>query len=1790
MQMGRQLEKSALGNMLILRSADVHMNEGNGSDRVHREVEEDTMDLDRVDSTFEDEEKIELPVAKFKSRPIPPPQSKLANSRQKTSQSQAQYSKDSVANVFEDISATPKPQSSWKPIPKTAYPQDTPPQPASNSSRSRRSSAAGTRRQSRGEENGVEVRRKSRSRSEIGASYDIEVDEAGGDAGEGQEDNRIPSVRAGATKQRKNKRVKSARIVHDDDDWEVAVNSRSGRDAHKSSVTNERVGSSILTGIPGTTEKLQREGETIQTRKEDMRKQLKIARESKLFNRRSKSQEHEEDRNAITMLNSSIKKKLPEHSSNSSRSYKKAHTRTSGTKAPSPITPTAFQRSQGLFRTSLNARSKLDFPRDSMPLDTHKSRAESFSAKQSSKEKPVKIVSQATLREIASMSPQVVIKSRPRPSLLSVVRTPVQSQRSDSTSNSPSEPDGEIVPKTQSAPKVAAKDTNPTVEAPSDSDSSASASEDEQPPKPSATALGKRKAIESPVIPPSAKRYMKARRNELEALRDDIRQFGRTATFSKSSTPTSSVPKREPLSSQHFTPQRILPPANLFRFLNSQGSARSTPTTSPHPFSSNGNAFQSTPTASSIKARPEVTAPRVSSIQRSLKDSMPATTAIAKAKAPVKAIRIARVPEVEFSKKVGGLKSSNAMTQPSSPKKTTFVRNESEDSSHSDEDVEDDNVPVGFDDEQVDDEMPSVSRTPQRGYANSSNKVSASDTYRDNGSPPRSSIRRKRRMPSFEHSTATSSLKQILAGSDAPKLKNNVIDSAFRNPAVAGTAMPSTSRANISQSIDSPAARELKLRSNSKLLAQGFDEDAIQIISEAMENFGRHKDLDSVALNNLVQQSTREGGEIATEMWNEIWSQVPDLDKKHVQQFCRRKYHNYILGPWSEEQDEELRFAFSRCPNKWTVISSMINRFPEHARLRYRDYIACGTTKKKDVWSLEEEDRLRAVYKDYIEKIREEKAKSQDSALLAASDESLIDWNAISVAMGRTRSRIQCFQKWLTIQYREADEDDVELAPMAETPWRVQKAVIKADTFTSEDKLRVLYALRECGAAAEDKIPWKTVAKDLDMQFDGRAMAMKVMFRNLRSCVRNHKQMKLQDVLSSIIEAFEAAAPGEPDGFDGIDQSVAQASQSENAAKASGKKSKNRAPRDITNVEGTFKNQHSTSSGPGSRPRLGHSNEGHKIDPSPSIKPKKMVRDRMRQADEEISQETNALRSEEDAEDIADELRLTWTQNSNLSKAKKPIFQPKLSQRNRYKAPVESSSEDDEEEQMSPSPPSIPENHDETVGDDANAMDLDSIEKSPPQTHPLEDDALSEPYDDTNEAEEDGFSRGVEGFLDIEATVSQDNSDDSDAYDANVTDGRFIEDDIASDSEHEGESVDDQIVSNEIDVESDHDAEGGQYYGHDTAEEDVEMTADEHALSPLQPSIDGLVQGQSEALQADYALDDDVSIKEEEVSDSENISSYLHTREVSGDDYSISDQVVNGKALSENLTESDRESPNLLPEPNGYHDYESDDEMEEEVPSVKYRSPSPPNYPSKTPSSASDEEDTTGQEDDEISLEENTHNSGHSVLPLLRLQQEDEIGVSNAAYSSYDIKSAQLMNGRSQESSLDTDSDSDKEEPPKLNFRSSTQRSPVFVNKPRAIIQQSSHHLNSSHRHQSLGPETSPSSSSSDEAEDDIIHNPAQVNHREDLESSITRDVTYPALPQPDETEDDETEDEDSDEAQLPPPPKREETGPWDYQRWVQERDANDDSDDDSDSDVSSIRADAPPKGPRLAKSESLEL
>ncbi|KAI1082508.1 hypothetical protein F5B20DRAFT_531572 [Whalleya microplaca] len=306
-----------------------------------------------------------------------------------------------------------------------------------------------------------------------------------------------------------------------------------------------------------------------------------------------------------------------------------------------------------------------------------------------------------------------------------------------------------------------------------------------------------------------------------------------------------------------------------------------------------------------------------------------------------------------------------------------------------------------------------------------------------------------------------------------------------------------------------------------------FSEFEIRNISQAVERWRDDHEMTQFQINELIQGTPREMK--SSEFWDYVSATCANRKRQKVINQCRRKYHNFVArATWTPEQQEELKDMYEKHGNKYALIGKLINRHPEDVRDRIRNYVVCGDKRRTDPWDQGEIDMLTNIVLEAIEAIQ--KHHADKGTVYPGPEDDLVDWQIVSEKMGRTRSRLQCIQKWKTIKAQiEGGSVDGEILSVDEI---VQRARDEAAEMLSRDRYRIVKAVRACDVNADSRIPWaKIKAKKLHDQWS-RPTLMLVWYR-LKLSIPDWKTMTVPQIADQLLaqyrETRELAFPDDVD-------------------------------------------------------------------------------------------------------------------------------------------------------------------------------------------------------------------------------------------------------------------------------------------------------------------------------------------------------------------------------------------------------------------------------------------------------------------------------------------------------------------------------------------------------------------------------------------------------------------------------------------------------------------------------------
>lgn len=164
---------------------------------------------------------------------------------------------------------------------------------------------------------------------------------------------------------------------------------------------------------------------------------------------------------------------------------------------------------------------------------------------------------------------------------------------------------------------------------------------------------------------------------------------------------------------------------------------------------------------------------------------------------------------------------------------------------------------------------------------------------------------------------------------------------------------------------------------------------------------------------NYLKRETRE-------MCEDIANHLERRDVLSVTRHILKRYSvETFPGEWTTEDDATLRKLVAERGKQWTAIAEQMGRNPDVVRLRYRDYVSLGATRKAGAWKSEEAKNLFEIVVAMLEKSEWTEDEGLDYEVVSK----YIDWGAVSEKVG-DRSRVQCKDKWRSLYKRQGTGKD----------------------------------------------------------------------------------------------------------------------------------------------------------------------------------------------------------------------------------------------------------------------------------------------------------------------------------------------------------------------------------------------------------------------------------------------------------------------------------------------------------------------------------------------------------------------------------------------------------------------------------------------------------------------------------------------------------------------------------------------------------------------------------------------
>lgn len=324
-------------------------------------------------------------------------------------------------------------------------------------------------------------------------------------------------------------------------------------------------------------------------------------------------------------------------------------------------------------------------------------------------------------------------------------------------------------------------------------------------------------------------------------------------------------------------------------------------------------------------------------------------------------------------------------------------------------------------------------------------------------------------------------------------------------------------------------------------------------ITRAVDRFRNNQRLTQEELNRMIHLNPQASDErLIPRFWYMIQAACPSRPRRKLINWTRQRFHNWAgRGTWTPEQDEELMELVEKHGKKWSYIAGLINRYQKDVRDRWRNYLVCrGALGAGGPWTEAEEEQLRALVDSAVDTIQKELPENDRK-----SAEELINWLTISEAMGHTRSRLQCIEKWKRIRAAEPVADSVPTVLPEGNSWRLAKARDDLRRISPQVKYRLLCAVRDSQAGTDAKINWKAIVSGT---FRGKyeRQALVVTWGRLRKAVPRWEFKTTRDCARYLCEMYESEGRfGDADLQEGDAEQEEGSPAAEDARPASSKRS-----------------------------------------------------------------------------------------------------------------------------------------------------------------------------------------------------------------------------------------------------------------------------------------------------------------------------------------------------------------------------------------------------------------------------------------------------------------------------------------------------------------------------------------------------------------------------------------------------------------------------------------------------------
>jgi len=197
-----------------------------------------------------------------------------------------------------------------------------------------------------------------------------------------------------------------------------------------------------------------------------------------------------------------------------------------------------------------------------------------------------------------------------------------------------------------------------------------------------------------------------------------------------------------------------------------------------------------------------------------------------------------------------------------------------------------------------------------------------------------------------------------------------------------------------------------------------FDSDEEARLIAAITEFIHSHNITAHRMEQIVTRKdpSDDGLIILGEFWNAVAPAFPERRAKDLKEMIERKFQIYKSNKkWMPEDDERLcelaeQYTGDR---RWIEIGSIMDRYADACRDRYRNYASCGLNRQRGLWNDKELGKMFDALASFVppglvEAVKVEMSPEEETVNFTFAP----DWMKVSQMMDGMRSRQQCLFKW----------------------------------------------------------------------------------------------------------------------------------------------------------------------------------------------------------------------------------------------------------------------------------------------------------------------------------------------------------------------------------------------------------------------------------------------------------------------------------------------------------------------------------------------------------------------------------------------------------------------------------------------------------------------------------------------------------------------------------------------------------------------------------------------------------